>query len=153
MVGLKKRQRFGGALSRCVLVIFLYLCGSAAIRAFVPPPQAVGLSSPEHPIADVRFFNDSSWLGEGTRHLSQTLFDGIIEGIQGASNLIVLDMFLFNEWQGPVPENHRALSSELTRVLIEQQQRHPEMDIIVISDPINTVYGGLPMSISRGARA
>lgn len=144
MVGLKKRQRFGGALSRCVLVIFLYLCGSAAIRAFVPPPQAVGLSSPEHPIADVRFFNDSSWLGEGTRHLSQTLFDGIIEGIQGASNLIVLDMFLFNEWQGPVPENHRALSSELTRVLIEQQQRHPEMDIIVISDPINTVYGGLP---------
>jgi hypothetical protein len=82
-------------------------------------------------------------LEEGTRQLSQTLFDGIIDGIQAATNLIVLDMFLFNQWQGPLTENHRALSSEFTRVLVEQKQRHPDMDIIVISDPINTVYGGL----------
>lgn len=144
MVDLKKWYRFPKGLSRWLLVIVVYLCASAVIRALVPPPQAVSLSSPERPISDIQFLNDSSWLNEGTRHLSQTLFDGIFDGIQAARNLIVLDMFLFNQWQGPVPENHRALSSELTRVLIEQKQRYPDMDIIVISDPINTVYGGLP---------
>jgi hypothetical protein len=144
MIGLKKWYKFPRGLSRCVLVIIVYICASAVIRAFVPAPQAVGMSSPERPIADIRFFNDSSWLDEGARYLSQNVFDGIFDGIRAANNLIVLDMFLFNQWQGPAPENHRALSSELTQVLIEQQHRYPDMDIIVISDPINTVYGGLP---------
>jgi hypothetical protein len=144
MVDLKKWYKFPRGMSLCVLIIFISICASAVIRAFVPAPQAVGLSSPERAIADIRFFNDSSWLDEGARYLSQTLFDGVFDGIRAANNLIVLDMFLFNQWQGPVPENHRALSSELTQVLIEQQQRYPGMDIIVISDPINTVYGGLP---------
>lgn len=144
MVNLKQWRRFPKGVSLWFWVILIYLCASALIRTWVPAPKAVGMTSPVRPIADIQFYNDSSWLHEGTRHLSQTLFDGIIEGIQAASNLIVLDMFLFNEWQGPVPEKHRALSSELTRVLIEQQRRHPGMDIIVISDPINTVYGGLP---------
>jgi hypothetical protein len=143
MDNVKKRYKFPRGLKFWLLVIFVYVSASAVIRAYVPAPAAVGMLSPERPISDIRFFNDSSWLEEGTRQLSQTLFDGIIDGIQAATNLIVLDMFLFNQWQGPVPENHRALSSELTRVLVEQKQRHPDMDIIVISDPINTVYGGL----------
>ena len=124
-------------------LIVLYLVVSAAIRFFVPPPAAVALEYPPRTVEDVQFFNDASWIDEtGGRQLSQTLFDAVFEGIRAAKNIIVIDMFLFNQWQGPVPETHRALASELTDVLVEQQQKHPDMDIVVISDPINTVYGG-----------
>ena len=144
MVEMKKWNKFPRGFSRWLLLIVIYLSASGVIRAFAPAPQAVGMTSPVRPLTEIQFFNDSSWLNDGTRYLSQTLFDGIVDGINGASQLIVLDMFLFNQWQGPVPENHRALSAELTQVLIEQKKRYPMMDIIVISDPINTVYGGLP---------
>lgn len=144
MINLKKQCKFSRGLSLCFWSLVFYLCALAIIRAVVPAHQAVGLAGPERPVADIRFFNDSSWLEDGRRQLSQSVFDGIFDAIRAANSLIVLDMFLFNDWQGPVPETHRALSSELTQVLIAQKKRHPAMDIIVISDPINTVYGGLP---------
>lgn len=144
MVAVSRWYKVPRRLGGCVLVIFLYIAVSGLVRALVPAPPAVALSSPERPLADIQFFNDSSWVDTGTRRLSQSLFDGLLTSIQSATDLIVLDMFLFNQWQGPVPENHRALSAEVTDALIQQQQRYPDMDIIVISDPINTVYGGMP---------
>ncbi|MDX1764570.1 MAG: phospholipase D-like domain-containing protein, partial [bacterium] len=42
------------------------------------------------------------------------------------------------------PEKTRALSEELTAALIAQKQKHPSMDIFVITDPVNDVYGGAP---------
>ncbi|MFK8076327.1 MAG: phospholipase D-like domain-containing protein [Granulosicoccus sp.] len=126
-------------------VLLFYVLGSMIIRALVPPPTAVSIDFPTRIASSVRFFNDESWVDEaGQRRLSQRLFSALFDGIKAAKSVIIVDMFLFNAWQGPVPETHRRLSSELTDVLIGQQQRFPEMDIVVISDPINTVYGGLP---------
>lgn len=55
-----------------------------------------------------------------------------------------MDMFLFNDYLGSGGKPLRPLSSELTDTLVKQKQRYPEMQIVVITDPINTVYGGLP---------
>lgn len=127
------------------LVMLFYVMGSMIIRGLVPPPSAVSIDFPTRVAGSVQFFNDESWVDDaGQRRLSQSLFSGLFDGIRAAKSVIVVDMFLFNAWQGPVPETHRPLASELTDVLIEQQQSFPELDIIVISDPINTVYGGLP---------
>lgn len=141
----KTGHRIRKTVLSVTLVIFFYVVGSMIIRGLVPPPDAVSIDFPSHHAGSVRFFNDESWIDDaGRRGLSQSLFNGLFDGIKAAKSVIVVDMFLFNAWQGPVPETHRRLASELSDVLVEQKQRFPEMDIIVISDPINTVYGGLP---------
>ena len=48
-----------------------------------------------------------------------------------------------NDFQGTASETERALSSELTDALLARRASHPAMPIVVITDPINTLYGGL----------
>ncbi|ASJ72547.1 phospholipase D-like domain-containing protein [Granulosicoccus antarcticus] len=129
---------------RIMGAIIVYAVLSIAVRAWVPAPPAVGLAGMQYNANYLQFFQDISWLNsEGERQMSQETFDQVFRMIGEAEEFVLLDMFLFNAWQGPVPEEHRALSEELTQALIEQKQRNPDMLIIVISDPINTVYGGL----------
>lgn len=102
---------------------------------------------------NVTFLADLSWIEPaGGRHLDQTIFDAVLQMIATAESLIVVDMFLFNDWQGPISESHRALSQELTDALIKKKASMPKLSISVISDPINAVYGGLPSSHFRSMR-
>ncbi|MFN2332164.1 MAG: phospholipase D-like domain-containing protein, partial [Halomonas sp.] len=39
----------------------------------------------------------------------------------------------------------RPLTAELTDALIEQKRRHPGLEAVVISDPLNTLYGGVEL--------
>ncbi|MFX4227855.1 MAG: hypothetical protein ACFHHU_08215 [Porticoccaceae bacterium] len=73
----------------------------------------------------------------------QSIFDQVFAMISSAERFILIDMFLFNDFQGAVPERHRALSAELTRHLIAQKQKHPQMQVLLITDPFNRLYGGL----------
>ena len=92
----------------------------------------------------VTFLADLSWIdAQGTRHLEQQIFDATLGMIERAQTLIVLDMFLFNAWQGPVRETHRGLSAEISDALLAKKQDRPDIAITVISDPVNAVYGGL----------
>ena len=52
------------------------------------------------------------------------------------------------EFQGDVREETRALASELTQALIEQQRAYPDLVIVFLTDPVNTVYGGLEMGMA-----
>jgi phosphatidylserine/phosphatidylglycerophosphate/cardiolipin synthase-like enzyme len=40
---------------------------------------------------------------------------------------------------------HRELSRELVERLIERRRERPELDVLLITDPINTIYGGEPL--------
>ena len=127
-----------------VAALFAYVILGTVIRIIVPPPTAVAMMGEPRTVQNAVFLADHSWLDRnGQRHLSQTLFDQVFTSIEKAKKLILLDMFLFNDWQGPVPETHRALSEELTNALVTRKRDRPDIDIIVISDPINTVYGGM----------
>ncbi len=97
-----------------------------------------------HSAKNIRFLSDISWLDTaGDRHLQQQIFDSALVMIEQANEVILLDMFLFNSWQGPVPETHRALADELTAALLHKKNQQPSLQVVVITDPINTVYGSL----------
>jgi phosphatidylserine/phosphatidylglycerophosphate/cardiolipin synthase-like enzyme len=49
---------------------------------------------------------------------------------------------LFNEWKGGGGVAYLNLSSDLTKHLIKQKEKHPDLKIDFITDPINTIYGG-----------
>lgn len=127
-----------GCVSLSYLVLVILFTG------ITPPPSAVGLHFDAREARNVLFLADiSSVDGQGERKLDQRIFDAVVEQIDSAFSTIVVDMFLFNDWQGPEPETHRALAAELTNALVARKLKSPDVDIVVISDPVNTVYDGI----------
>ncbi len=110
-----------------------------------PLPEGLSFTGGEHAAANVTFLSDMTWVdSEGVRHESQQIFDTAFEMIRNARHLVLLDMFLYNDFQMGVSSPKRPLSRQLTDLLLQQKQAYPDIRIIVITDPINTVYGSVP---------
>jgi hypothetical protein len=108
------------------------------------PPAGTSFTGAVWPSEQVAFLSDVSWTDAGgTRHVAQTIFDEVFAIIGGAEHFVLVDMFLYNDFQGDVRENTRALADELTSALVERKRAVPALEAIVISDPLNTVYGGI----------
>ncbi|MEL7450714.1 MAG: phospholipase D-like domain-containing protein, partial [Pseudomonadota bacterium] len=136
-------RRAAVAVTLALLLAQLLLIGGCQSNRFLP--DGVSFEGEAHPATDVRFLRDNTWVDEnGERQVDQQVFDAVMGVITGAERIIVLDMFLFNPSQGPVPEATRALSSELTDALVARKTERPNIEIILITDPVNTLYGGLP---------
>jgi len=130
--------------SRCLCLLVLYVLAVYSVRAFVPPPEAVDNRSEWQTIENAALLFDTSWVNDQQeRQLEQTIFAAVLQQIAEARGTILLDMFLFNDWQGPVAEQHRALADDVTNALIAARQQFPSRAVIVITDPVNTVYGGI----------
>ncbi|MGE9290542.1 MAG: phospholipase D-like domain-containing protein [Puniceicoccales bacterium] len=137
---------------RFLFILFLVLILAVAVVGFyhIRKPLPEGLDyrggsrilNPE----DIRFFADVTASTEtGDRWVQQEIFEAMFEQIREADAFIVADFFLINEFAGGVPEGSSdgSLSRRFVDALIEARRTHPEMPIILISDPLNTVYGGV----------
>lgn len=123
--------------------LLLYLA-TAGYQRCKPLPPGIGRCMPARAAERVQFFADRTFQNAaGQRHCEQQIFDEIFRLIRQARQLVVLDMFLFNAFQGAVPEKHRLLCEELVATLLEQRQAHPSMRMILITDPFNGLYGGV----------
>lgn len=108
-------------------------------------PTGIAFAGARHRTNDVEFLTDLSWLdAQGNRHLEQQIFDVLFDMIASAKQLILLDMFLFNGLLLQDEHSGRHLTQELTEALINKKREVPEVEIIFITDPSNTAYGGLP---------
>lgn len=108
-------------------------------------PPGLSFAGGVHPATRVEFLADKTWVDdEDRRESEQAIFDAAFDMIEGARRLLLLDLFLYNDFQGRNPETTRLLSSELTERLVRHKSRHPALRAVVISDPINTVYGAIP---------
>jgi len=108
-----------------------------------PLPAGVGVAWPQRAADEVRFLADESWFdAAGERRLEQAIFDEMLALIGQARRLVVLDVFLFNDFAGDA-DGLRPLSAELTDALVGQKRHHPGLEVVVISDPLNTLYGGI----------
>ena len=134
------------SLVRLFLLGFVSIWLATAIfHAYKPLPAGLNLVGAQQPVDQVTFLTDITYARQGeenSRYMEQEIFDATLEMIANAREFILVDMFLFNDFQGQVSEDHRNLSAELTQALIEQKQQYPSMEVHVISDPLNTVYGG-----------
>ena len=87
--------------------------------------------------------DDTAWdEEEQLRIIDQEIFEEILAMIDRADRFIYVDLFLWNPWQGSTPEQHRKLSTELAEALIGKKRTARGIDIIVLTDPINRIYGG-----------
>ncbi len=93
---------------------------------------------------NVRFLADTTWVdADGVSHSEQTIFDTVFDMLRRARRLILLDVFLYNDFEMHIEKPFRSLARELTDALLEQKAKHPDMAVVVITDPINTVYGSI----------
>jgi phosphatidylserine/phosphatidylglycerophosphate/cardiolipin synthase-like enzyme len=108
-------------------------------------PSGLCFAGGLHEATQVNFLCDKTWVdADGIRHTEQQIFDAAFDMIRGARKMVLLDMFLYNDFQRGEPETTRLLSSELTDTLLQQKRAYPDITIAVITDPINTAYGSLP---------
>lgn len=119
-----------------------------------PLPSGLSMAFPLRAAPSLQFWADYTYWGpDQQRHFEQEIFDEVLRLISQARRVIVMDMFLFNDFQGAKAERHRALSSELSAALIAQKQQYPDLKILVISDPFNTLYGGVELESFKQLRA
>jgi len=131
----KKRKRAKAIF--CIILAVIVISG--AFGVFKSLPQGLSYRSEEYKTDDVSFVCDLTYEKDGERIHEQAIFENIYEIIENAGEFIVCDMFLFNDLGAGA--EHLSLSSDLTDRLIEKKLRNKDMEIMLITDPINTVYG------------
>ncbi|MFN2381864.1 MAG: phospholipase D family protein [Guyparkeria sp.] len=113
-------------------------------HVYKPMPGGLDVATPWVPATEVTFLANATYTTPDGDHVSdRQIFDAIGEMVTGARRLVVLDMFLFNDFAGEASDGHRPLSAELTETLVEQRRRHGDLDAVLITDPVNTVYGSI----------
>lgn len=131
--------------------MFIYLLGlwlvayviSAVYQVYKPLPEGLNVATPLRNAAQLEFLADYTYLdAQGQRQQQQVIFDQVLAMVNQAKRMIIVDMFLFNDYVGASKAQHRDLSAQLSNALIARQKAEPDIQISVITDPINTVYGG-----------
>lgn len=110
-------------------------------------PAGLNYTSPEFIVSA----DSIEFLADVTKHdatdetqYQHEIFDTILDMIAGAESFVLLDMFLFNDHLGKTsPDDiYRQLSGELTDALVSKKVTSPQTEIVVITDIMNTAYGG-----------
>lgn len=130
-------------------VLFLLLAAAAFLHLHKPLPRGLSYSGPLRSLSagDVQFLRDrTAWdPARGLRVYDHQIADAALRLIASARSFILVDLFLWNEFAGAETgaQPHRRLASELVEALIARKKAQPGMTILVLTDPVNTVYGGL----------
>ena len=116
---------------------------SALYHTYKPLPEGLDFKGKlRH--AEVKFIADQTYLdAHGKQQQNHYIFNEILNLIDQAKTTIVLDMFLYNNETGESTLTHRGLAQQLTDALILKRKVQPNIEIKVITDPINSVYGGV----------
>lgn len=115
---------------------------TAIYQAAKPLPDGLSIQGPWRPAEDVRLLLDHTWQqADGERRSEQEIFDEVLALIAQARRLVVIDMFLFNDFAGQA--SYRPLSAELAQALVAARAREPALEAVLITDPFNSLYGGL----------
>ena len=124
------------------IVVIGYIA-SAIYHTVKPLPQGLDFTGQlRH--ANVKFLADQTYMdAQGQQQVDQHIFREVFQLIDQAQTTIVLDMFLFNQEVGKSKVKQIPLTQQLTNALIAKRRQDPNIQVVVITDPINSVYGGI----------
>ena len=128
---------------RLILVVYVFMFAYEWWRP-VPEFMLGVVHTYNVPDSSVHFLADMTYTDKtGKRVTDQHIWTQVERSIALARHTILLDMFLYNDFQGQGPEKTKALSGDLTQALLEKKAEDKHIAIAIITDPINTVYGGV----------
>jgi hypothetical protein len=120
-----------------------------------PMPAGTDMNTPSLAVAasEVRFLKDLTYANpQGTVIHEQQIFDEVFSIIDSAETFIVADFFLFNDLMGAESAVYRPLSRQLADRLLAKKRAQPQLTILLITDPINEVYGGVKSQVLEELR-
>ena len=129
---------------KSVLIVALLAWSATMVwQTHKPLPPGVHITaSAMLPENTVRFYRDLTYRTPQGRPVSeQQIFDAVFAQIDAAQHFIVLDYFLINDDMGG-DRPLRALSRELVDRLLARKRALPALQVLLMTDPINDVYGG-----------
>ncbi len=143
------RRRYLGVVIGALSLGYL---ASAIYHSYKPLPEGLNFAGKlRH--AEVQFLADQTYMdARGQQQQDQQIFDAVFRLINEAQTTIVLDMFLFNPEVGKSTLQHRPLMQQLTDTLLAKREQNPQIEIKLITDPINSVYGGIAPAQYRQLR-
>ena len=114
-----------------------------------PMPAGTNISTTPVRVAasDVQFLYDltrSQPQNPNELLYEQRIFDEVLRIVDESRSFVVADFFLVNDLMGASGAAHRPLSRQLADHLIARKQAVPDLQILLLTDPINDVYGGAP---------
>ncbi len=128
-----------------LLLIFIVII-PVAVGLFVhfrDTPENISYESEIYSTDSVEFLYDLTYADESGEEIhEQEIFDEIFGMVDEAENFLLIDMFLFNDDydHGNPDLRFPRLSQEFSDVLIRKKEENPDMEIIFITDPINSFY-------------
>ncbi|APX92512.1 hypothetical protein BWR19_05910 [Halomonas sp. 1513] len=135
------------------IALTLYLA-TAWWHSRKPLPPGLGVEAPWREPVDPQLLLDETFVdADGQRHCRQQIFDEMFRLIGQAEKLVVLDIFQFNDPSDDRHDCHRQVSVALRDALLARKRACPEVEMVVITDPINAVYGGRELSHHRQLEA
>lgn len=141
----KKRWVLWGALSLWLLV--------GVWHSYKPMPSGTDITSELVTPEEVRFLYDLTYSdARGRVQHQQQIFEELYRIIDAAQSFIVADFFLMNDLMGAQQQPLRALSSELASRLQARKRARPDLQVLLIVDPINQVYGGIRSALLEQLR-
>jgi len=145
------RRSFSFSRGR-ILKIFLALCVVWLLAVVLyqmnkPLPAGISYESPVYRTDRVDFLYDLTYPAQTSEFTQdRQIFDRTIEMIGEAERFIVIDVFLFNDYTHK-DQQYPKVSAKLARTLIERKQAVPDLDIVFITDEVNTNYGSAPNAL------
>lgn len=133
------RRRLRSKLAAVLLLLWIVLAIHQVLRLM---PPGLSFTGPLRPATGLALLSDQTYRSlDGDSVSEQQIFDEVFRLIGQARKLIVVDMFLFNEFAAE--DSFRPLTGQLTDALLSARQSQPDMQVVVITDPFNHLYGGI----------
>lgn len=110
------------------------------IHTFKPLPNGLSVDSDFYSDGQVRFISDLTYDQNG-RTMEHHLYEEAIRIISEAEHTLLIDMFLFNDDYDRSKGSYPNHALTLTEAVLLAKTNNPNLNITVITDRINTVYG------------
>ncbi len=112
-------------------------------------PRKISYESKQYKTDDVKFLYDLTYEENETTIYDHSLLEEALQIINSAEKFLLLDMFLYNDDYDRSKGDYPAVAKTITDALIAKKEASPLIDIIVITDKVNTMYGSAPSSLFK----
>lgn len=110
-------------------------------------PAGISIQSKQYKMKNVQFLSDLTYEKDDETIMEHSIFNTTLHMIEDAKEFILIDVFLFNDDYDRSKGDYPAVAKQIVEALIAKKQASPLLDITVITDDINTMYGSAPSTL------
>ncbi|AYV66415.1 phospholipase [Niallia circulans] len=126
------------------IIFIMFYSGTIYHHLKKPLPKGLSIEGVIHQVKDVELLIDITYKNnKKNRMVQHEIINSMLKEVEKANEFIIIDMFLFNNDTNE-DQQYPKIVEKFTEALIKKKQENPMINIIFITDKINTVYDSYP---------